>query len=241
MKTCARCKTPKPFAQFNRNRCNKDGYSSCCKTCRKRVTRTDYVKNREKRKESSRKYRIKNKEKVKIQKQIYQKKYSEQIKERMRRWRTLNHEHRILYRKTYNLEHAEQVKAYEKIYRQSKSFETRERMKKWRHKNRVRLKHYAKSYQKTHAAEIAIRQYLRRAKFKTTIVEKINPLDIAERDGWRCHLCNRIVSRSTLSLDHLIPIVYGGPHIAENVALAHIRCNSRRGAGRLPAQLRLFG
>ena len=72
--------------------------------------------------------------------------------------------------------------------------------------------------------------------------EKFDHLEIAERDGWRCHICHKKVTQKTWSLDHLIPIVDGGSHTRSNVALAHHRCNSKRGARRrIPAQLRLLG
>ncbi len=38
-----------------------------------------------------------------------------------------------------------------------------------------------------------------------------------------------------------IPLSKGGPHTAANLSVAHRSCNSRRHAGRLPAQLRLIG
>jgi 5-methylcytosine-specific restriction endonuclease McrA len=56
--------------------------------------------------------------------------------------------------------------------------------------------------------------------------------EIAMRDQWRCHICGGKVTRRTWSLDHLVPASKGGPHTAENVALAHGRCNSSRQAGR---------
>lgn len=82
------------------------------------------------------------------------------------------------------------------------------------------------------------RAHLRRAKGDG---DRFTVEEIAERDGWRCHICGKNVTRKTWSLDHLIPIVAGGPHTRTNVSLAHKRCNSRRGTGRIPAQLRLIG
>lgn len=61
---------------------------------------------------------------------------------------------------------------------------------------------------------------------------------IAARDGWRCHICTRKVTRKDWSLDHLIPLSCGGDHTYANVALAHHRCNTLRGATG-HAQLRL--
>jgi 5-methylcytosine-specific restriction endonuclease McrA len=71
--------------------------------------------------------------------------------------------------------------------------------------------------------------------------------EIAERDGWRCHLCGRRVpdrpyraSPNDPTLDHLVPVSAGGDHTRANVALAHNRCNYERRADG-PAQMRLFG
>jgi 5-methylcytosine-specific restriction endonuclease McrA len=49
------------------------------------------------------------------------------------------------------------------------------------------------------------------------------------------------VKRPDASMDHLVPLSKGGDHSWANVALAHRSCNSKRGAGRLSAQLRLVG
>lgn len=69
--------------------------------------------------------------------------------------------------------------------------------------------------------------------------------EIAERDGWRCHICRKRVGKSyhpnhqrAGSIDHLIPVSEGGTHTLDNVALAHRICNSIRGAQGL-AQTRL--
>lgn len=69
--------------------------------------------------------------------------------------------------------------------------------------------------------------------------EDIDLAQLAKRDGFICHICKGRVLPPDASIDHLIPLSKGGQHIWANVALAHGRCNSRRGAGRLPAQLRL--
>lgn len=63
---------------------------------------------------------------------------------------------------------------------------------------------------------------------------------VAERDGWICHLCGKAVRPGQESVDHLIPVSAGGQDAMINVALAHVVCNSRRGA-RGKAQLRLLG
>ena len=77
--------------------------------------------------------------------------------------------------------------------------------------------------------------------------ERYTLAQIAERDGWRCHLCKRFVDSAIspmqprgATIDHLIPLSDGGPDTPLNVALAHRECNVARGR-RGAAQLRLIG
>ena len=60
-------------------------------------------------------------------------------------------------------------------------------------------------------------------------------LEIYERDGWLCHLCNEPVERAAHfnddlapSLDHLVPRIKGGSDDPKNLKTAHRLCNSRR-------------
>lgn len=70
---------------------------------------------------------------------------------------------------------------------------------------------------------------------------------LGERDGWRCHLCQRKVDPNlraphprSRSFDHLIPVSRGGTDAPENLRLAHLRCNVSRG-NRGTVQLLLVG
>lgn len=71
-------------------------------------------------------------------------------------------------------------------------------------------------------------------------IEIVSRAAIIARDKAICHICQRKVAKKDMTLDHLIPLSKGGPHTSRNLAVAHRSCNSRRGAGRLPAQLRLI-
>lgn len=88
----------------------------------------------------------------------------------------------------------------------------------------------------------------RRHRLRTNGPSEIFTLrEIAERDGWRCHLCLRKINKlldpqhpRAASIDHLVPVSDDGLHLRENVAIAHRECNSLRGvAGNV--QLRLIG
>ena len=50
-----------------------------------------------------------------------------------------------------------------------------------------------------------------------------------ERDNGVCHLCGEYVHYEQASRDHLVPRFNGGPTTFDNVALAHKKCNSKRG------------
>lgn len=71
--------------------------------------------------------------------------------------------------------------------------------------------------------------------------------DLGQRDRWRCHLCRRSVNPAyrapdprSATFDHLVPVSAGGDDSSANLALAHWRCNSARGAGG-DVQLALVG
>jgi hypothetical protein len=46
-----------------------------------------------------------------------------------------------------------------------------------------------------------------------------------------CYLCGKdFQPGDRTSVDHIIPLAGGGPHVFENLALTHFSCNSRKGA-----------
>jgi len=68
-------------------------------------------------------------------------------------------------------------------------------------------------------------------------MEPVNPIDVMERDGWRCHICGEAAPRelrgsmawNAPELDHVIALAAGGTHTLDNVACAHRRCNIEKG------------
>jgi hypothetical protein len=60
--------------------------------------------------------------------------------------------------------------------------------------------------------------------------------ELVERDNGTCQLCGQVVRADAKfphpmspSVDHIVPLSLGGPHIAENLQLAHLVCNIRKG------------
>lgn len=69
--------------------------------------------------------------------------------------------------------------------------------------------------------------------------------ELAARDGERCQICMRRLNvflpgshQLGPTFDHILPVSRGGTNDAENLRLAHRRCNSRRG-NKLDAQMLL--
>lgn len=88
---------------------------------------------------------------------------------------------------------------------------------------------------KRHYKRIARKQ--RKARKLDVTVGRVNPIEIFERDGWRCQLCGRKLNpkaRGTLSalapeLDHIFPLSKGGSHTEDNVQCACRQCNHSKG------------
>lgn len=65
------------------------------------------------------------------------------------------------------------------------------------------------------------------------MIERLDPVDVFERDGWRCAICRRPAPRELMgkdkplspTLDHRIPLKKRGHHTMENTRCAHSQCN----------------
>lgn len=77
----------------------------------------------------------------------------------------------------------------------------------------------------------------RRARLRHAFVETFDRLEIFQRDGWICGLCELPVDPAlswpdpmSPSLDHIVPIALGGKHSRANAQCTHLTCNVHKGA-----------
>lgn len=56
--------------------------------------------------------------------------------------------------------------------------------------------------------------------------------ELYHRDQGICGICGEEVLPSDASMDHTVSIALGGKHIWDNVQLAHLTCNKRKGRGK---------
>ncbi len=52
---------------------------------------------------------------------------------------------------------------------------------------------------------------------------------VFERDSFKCHYCQKQLTRFTATLDHILPVSRGGNNSLGNLVTACLHCNSRRG------------
>jgi 5-methylcytosine-specific restriction endonuclease McrA len=68
--------------------------------------------------------------------------------------------------------------------------------------------------------------------------ERFDPVEVLERDKWRCQLCGRKTPKANRGsydddapeLDHIVPVAAGGKHTRANTQCACRACNSAKGA-----------
>ena len=77
-------------------------------------------------------------------------------------------------------------------------------------------------------------RFLRAIRGKKKAV-KFSRQNVYARDGGRCQYCVSKVGRSEATYDHVVPRAHGGKTTWENIVIACVPCNQRKG-GRTPAQ-----
>lgn len=110
--------------------------------------------------------------------------------------------------------------------------------RRWRLTNIHKVRQYHRLWNRNHPDPAKTNR--RRAARLGNGIEKYTREAIFKRDGGRCHICNRKVSKQRFHIDHLVPIVLGGRDAPDNVSIAHPGCNMKRGVGKLPAQFPLL-
>jgi 5-methylcytosine-specific restriction endonuclease McrA len=97
----------------------------------------------------------------------------------------------------------------------------------WRAANQERERRTRQAWKERN--RLLVNEYDQRRRFAESCREALDPVAIGERDGWWCYLCESTVEPAEATLDHVIPLVRGGTHTADNVAIAHLRCNQEKG------------
>lgn len=86
------------------------------------------------------------------------------------------------------------------------------------------------------ATKKALRDKRKALQRGATIASSINPIDILERDNWRCYLCEIETPKelrgsyqdNAPEVDHVIPLSKGGLHIESNLRCSCRKCNAKK-------------
>lgn len=104
-----------------------------------------------------------------------------------------------------------------------------------RHGTQWSTEYTARSDQR-HRISASTARHARRLRVEAATVERFDPVEVFERDGWVCGLCGEPIERSlawpdpaSVSLDHVLPLAAGGEHSRANTQAAHWICNVRKG------------
>lgn len=181
----------------------------------------------------------------------------------MSAWRSANAAHLSVYDSLYRREHAELIRITKATYRQRNKAKTAAYNAAYYSQHRLALlaqyalrtpayrrsarqrrseanRVYAAGYRRSHPEVFRDGAQRYRSRLRSRLVEHVSMTVVYSRDRGVCQICGKPVERRTASLDHILPIAYGGDHSYRNVRLTHWRCNQRR-QHRGPAQLRLLG
>lgn len=187
------------------------------------ASRKHYRANREKVLERCRAWRKANPAKVRAYSKEHRERNPEKQREAVMRWQAKNPD----YPREWRAKNPDKVKASRKRGRSHKAVTDA----KWRAANPEKVREYNKRWREKHPEKKLDKGHRYRARLRgAAVIEKVDRLTIYKRDGGRCHLCGRFVSKVRFTLDHLVPLALGGVHTAANVKVAHLACNSRKGA-----------
>lgn len=105
------------------------------------------------------------------------------------------------------------------------------------HPSRVWTDAYREKSERLRRTSSSRARHARRVRLDDATIERFDPQEIYERDGWVCQLCKQPVDRELEwpdplypSLDHVVPLAVHGEHSRTNTQLAHWICNVRKGA-----------
>ena len=99
----------------------------------------------------------------------------------------------------------------------------------WYVKNRAYSLAKKRAWEKAHPYAQKEWHSTRRARIKNARTGSIDYVAILGRDCGLCGLCQRPVAPHDLSFDHIMPLARGGAHSMENLQVAHVLCNTKKG------------
>lgn len=206
-KRCRDCGESKPRGEFHRERRSLDGLRVNCKQCRNAYMASRYSQNRETILERQ-KANPRNPAALDAYQRSYRQKNAERIREKNRKWSAANADRRREYNAGYFRE------------------------------NQEAIRQAASAWRKSNHDKIMAANRERAALMRGAVVDRgITVSALRKRDGDNCTYCftpllfgrTSSYEPTKASVDHVVALARGGAHTWENVVLACLRCNIRKG------------
>lgn len=163
--------------------------------------------------------------------------HREQDRAKDARYRAAHPDRRREQHRAYYVANLEQVHLRAAAYRAAHLDRLREYKAAWWASHPAKSKVYRSAEYAAYPERFRAQEFRRRALLAGAEFEVFTLVDVVARDGWGCGICGEQVDpeakgRTGKSLDHVIALSRGGPHTLTNAQLAHVGCNSSKGADR---------
>lgn len=146
---------------------------------------------------------------------------------------------RSAYRAKPGVREAEREKS--RLWREANPEKSREIQRAWRERNvEAERERRSRYYQANKAAINLAKREARaahpekeriRAEFRQLKERNLLVNFLVDRDGPNCGICGKPIMLGQVSIDHKLQLANGGTHDVDNLRLAHLSCNVRRGQG----------
>jgi 5-methylcytosine-specific restriction endonuclease McrA len=202
-KTCSLCGCEKPLDDFSKDKRKKHGVSSWCKSCKRSRVQERRASDPERARELGRLADAKPQRKAK--KQEWVEKNKDKVAAIQKR-HTSSAKHKEWYAK-WAEENKEKIKENQRRYNE-------------RHPQRVRDQ--SSRWLKRNPEKNADKSHRRRARARGVYSEAINKEELIKVRSGCCVFCG---SKEDITVDHIIPISRGGPHVLSNLQPLCMSCN----------------
>ena len=169
----------------------------------------------------------------------YKKQYRQdnkgKIAKRKRQYCQVNKEHIAIKSKQYQETHKERIDKYIKQWRKDNEEKVLEQARQYQSNHKEHFAKYLKQWRQTPIGKAIIkanhhnRRILEKGLTKE-VVQRVYEDNIKKYGTLTCVLCFKPVEFADSSLEHLTPLSRGGTNLYENLGVAHLNCNIRKGA-----------
>lgn len=189
----------------------------CCQQCK------------DKKKLHAKTYRQKHAKKIAMKKRFEYLANKELFHQRRREWAIKNPDIQRAAKRRHHIRHRAQILARAKMYRSAHKDEMRITTRNWRVANRERSNQNHYRWVAKNPEKAAVISSNKRARRDHAIGDSV--ITAAQWAAVRLaynNLCAYCGEQKPLTIDHVVPLSRGGPHLAENIVPACKSCNSRK-------------